>query len=175
MGYIRKVIGMLCSDVKLCLKKLCGCRARFEHMNLISPFAHLYTERGGKITVGGRSGIESNTVIKANGGSVSIGRGCFINRNSMIVSHEKIQIEDDVTVGPGVCIYDHDHDGNGGYVSAPITIRKGAWIGAGCILLKGVTIGEDAVVAAGTVVTKDVPAGHTAYQPRETRLKNREE
>jgi acetyltransferase-like isoleucine patch superfamily enzyme len=40
---------------------------------------------------------------------------------------------------------------------SPITIKKGAWIGAGAIILQGVTIGEFSVVAAGAVVTKDVP------------------
>ncbi len=35
-------------------------------------------------------------------------------------------------------------------------IKKGAWIGAGAILLPGVTIGEYSLVAAGAVVTKDV-------------------
>jgi acetyltransferase-like isoleucine patch superfamily enzyme len=39
-----------------------------------------------------------------------------------------------------------------------IHIKKGAWIGAGAIILQGVTIGEFSVVAAGAVVTKDVPS-----------------
>ena len=40
---------------------------------------------------------------------------------------------------------------------SPIIIKKGAWIGAGAIILQGVTVGEFSVVAAGAVVTKDVP------------------
>jgi acetyltransferase-like isoleucine patch superfamily enzyme len=36
------------------------------------------------------------------------------------------------------------------------TIRRGARIGGGAILLPGVEIGEDAFVGAGAVVTKDV-------------------
>ena len=32
-----------------------------------------------------------------------------------------------------------------------------AWLGEGCIILKGVTVGERAVVGANVVVTKDVP------------------
>ena len=38
-----------------------------------------------------------------------------------------------------------------------VTIRDGAWVGYGSILMHGITIGEGAVVAAGAVVTKDVP------------------
>lgn len=40
----------------------------------------------------------------------------------------------------------------------PVSIRKGAWIGAGAIVLPGVTIGEFSVIAAGAVVVKGVPA-----------------
>jgi len=36
-------------------------------------------------------------------------------------------------------------------------IDKGAFIGAGVMILKGVHIGEKSVVAAGSVVTKDIP------------------
>ena len=32
-----------------------------------------------------------------------------------------------------------------------------AWLGEGCVILKGVTVGERAVVGANAVVTKDVP------------------
>ena len=41
--------------------------------------------------------------------------------------------------------------------TAPIHIKKFAFIGGSCIILKRVTIGENAVVAAGSVVTKDIP------------------
>ena len=38
-----------------------------------------------------------------------------------------------------------------------ILVRRGASLGAGCIVLPGVVIGEFAMVAAGAVVTHDVP------------------
>ena len=37
------------------------------------------------------------------------------------------------------------------------SVKYGARIGAGAILLPGITIGEEAFVAAGSIVTKDVP------------------
>ena len=42
---------------------------------------------------------------------------------------------------------------------APIVLKRGCYLGAGCIVLPGVTVGERAVVGAGAVVTRDVPAG----------------
>ena len=92
-----------------------------------------------------------------------IGNSCFINRNCMIVAHEKIEIGDGTTIGPNVCIYDHDHDGEGGYKTKPVIIGKNVWIGAGCILLKGINIGDNAVKGAGTIVTTSIPSETTAY------------
>lgn len=39
----------------------------------------------------------------------------------------------------------------------PVTIKDGAWIASGVIILPGITVGENAVVGAGSVVTKDIP------------------
>jgi acetyltransferase-like isoleucine patch superfamily enzyme len=39
------------------------------------------------------------------------------------------------------------------------TIRRGARVGGGAILLPGIEIGEEAFVGAGAVVTKDVDPG----------------
>ena len=39
-----------------------------------------------------------------------------------------------------------------------VAIEKGAFIGAGAVVLPGVTAGENAVVGAGTTVTEDVLA-----------------
>lgn len=85
----------------------------------------------------------------------------FINRNSMIVSMEKIFIGSGVTIGPNVCIYDHDHNigrrkGEETFCSSPVIIKQNAWIGANVVITRGVTIGKNSVIAAGAVVTSDV-------------------
>jgi maltose O-acetyltransferase len=71
-----------------------------------------------------------------------------------------IEIGDNVTIAPRCHLLAHDasaerHLGRGR--AAPVTVRDGAFIGAGSIVLPGVTIGEHAIVAAGSVVTRDVP------------------
>ena len=98
-------------------------------------------------------------------GTVIIGNNVGIS-NSCIVSMNKVIIEDDVMIGGSVKIYDcdfhpinyHDRVNNRFEMikKAPVTIKKGAFIGAGTYILKGVTIGERAIVGAGSVVTKDI-------------------
>jgi len=123
---------------------------------LISPACRINAEKG-HINFCGCLVAEPNVYIHAVSGEIIV-QDAFINRNSMIVAMEKIEISSGVTIGPNVCIYDHDHDLHNkcGYSTASVKIEKNAWIGAGCIILKGVTIGEGAVVAAGAVVTKKV-------------------
>lgn len=110
------------------------------------------------------------------GATLELGNGVFINRNTIITSRRSIIIEDGVTIGPNVCIYDHDHDvhNRGEYVIENVIVRKNAWIGSGVIILKGVTIGENAVVASGSVVTKDVPDNTILIQKRQSFFKKYE-
>lgn len=107
---------------------------------------------------------------------MELGNGVFINRNTIITSRRSIIIEDGVTIGPNVCIYDHDHNVNnrGEYILQNVVVKKNVWIGSGVIILKGVTIGENAVVASGSVVTKDVPDNTILIQKRQSFLKKYE-
>ena len=40
-----------------------------------------------------------------------------------------------------------------------VVIKEGAFIGAGCVILKGVVIGKHAIIGAGSVVSKNIPDG----------------
>ncbi len=150
-------------------------RVRFglrEHISLGTKIS--IREKQGGISIKRGARIEANTFICSAGGSIEMGNDVFINRNCMIVSMNRIIIGDEVTIGPGVYIYDHDHDmsSRGHFITEEINIGNGAWIGAGVIILKGVTIGERSVIAAGSVVSKDVPAESIVYQKRETLYKS---
>ena len=98
----------------------------------------------------------------------------------MIICHERITIDDNTIMGPGVCIYDHDHvfDSENGvqrnqYVTAPILIGKNCWIGADVVILRGSIIGDNCLIAAGSVVKGEVPNGSVIIQKREMIVKRR--
>ena len=75
-----------------------------------------------------------------------------------ILYPQLIAIGDDVIIGYDSTVlchgYLHDESQRG-----PVTIERGASIGAQCLILPGVTIGEGAVVGAMSLVNRDVPAG----------------
>lgn len=125
----------------------------------------------GEIIINKGVTIRDNCKLSAKkGGHIIISKECFINYNCIIAARDKILIEEEVTIGPFVCIYDHDHDIHnvGEYKTSPVIIKKGAWIGANVVILRGVTIGKNAVVAAGSVVSKDVPDNTILVQKRDS-------
>lgn len=111
-------------------------------------------------------GDTKSVLFAKNDGKIVIGIRVGIS-NSAIVAIDNISIEDNVFIGGGCRIYDHDFHSleyedrvigtDSNVLSAPVQIKEGAFIGAGSIILKGVTIGCHSVIGAGSVVAKDVP------------------
>lgn len=91
------------------------------------------------------------------GRHVKIGPGVIIGAHSLVILEDYARISQNATLETagldlaGTVPYSHQ--------SRPITVKRGAWIGAGAIILGGVTVGENAVVAAGAIVARDVPSG----------------
>ena len=71
----------------------------------------------------------------------------------IVIGHDAV-IEDDVRIWQNVTLGSH---GKGGILKNYPTIKKGARIFAGAIVIGGVTVGQNAVVAANAVVNIDVP------------------
>ena len=100
---------------------------------------------------------------------VRIGAHVFIGLDTYLDCQfpELITIEDDVTISFRVTVVVHDdarrldriEPGAGDGTVAPVRLRRGCYLGTGCLVLPGVTVGERAVVASGAVVTRDVPPG----------------
>ena len=100
-----------------------------------------------------------------------LGRGSLIENDTTVGAGTRIQaeayitaystLEEDVFIAPCVVTTNDNFMGRTekrkSLMKGP-TIRRGARVGGGAILLPGVEIGEEAFIAAGAVVTKDVPA-----------------
>lgn len=99
---------------------------------------------------------------------LSLGKRVHVGRNAFIGAAHSIRVDDDVLMGPGVTITDHNHRFDdptrlinqqgvteGGFVH----VGRGCFIGAGAVIVghRGLTIGDHAVIGANAVVTKDVP------------------
>ena len=112
--------------------------------------------------------------------NAKIGEDCNICSHCMIENN--VQIGNNVTIKNGVQLWDGITIEDDAFVGAnvtftndkyprskrafellPITIRKGASIGAGSVILGGITIGEKAMIGVGSVVTHDVPDGELWY------------
>jgi acetyltransferase-like isoleucine patch superfamily enzyme len=140
----------------------------------------LHCHATGSIRIGERCRIQSGFAGNPVGGgsrmSIWVGKeGCLRLgdrvglSNSTIVCMRSVVIEDDVFLGGGCRIYDTDFHsvraqergapGNPGTRTAPVQVRRRAFVGGHSTLLKGVTIGEEAVVGACSVVRSDVPDG----------------
>lgn len=97
-------------------------------------------------------------------GKVILGLNVSIRPYTSITCFSTVTIGDHTVIGPGVGIFDFEHDyedlhniGAVGKVS-PITIGKYCMIGANSVILSGVEIGDYSIVGAGSVVTKSFPA-----------------
>jgi acetyltransferase-like isoleucine patch superfamily enzyme len=120
------------------------------------------------------------------GSECIVGKGTYVDFDVEIGNRVKIQnyaliyhgatIEDGVFIGPRACLVNDKVPraitAGGTLKSAAdwqvghITVRYGASVGAGAIVLPGVTVGRFAMIGAGAVVTKDVPAfGLVVGQP----------
>lgn len=138
----------------------------------------------GEMAIGNNCRINSGKRFNSIGGDIitnlfvgekgKLTMGSYIGMsNSTIFCNYSITIEDMVMFGGSCKVYDSDFhsidmeermDAFKRYAydehakTAAVVIKRGAWIGGHCIILKGVTIGENAVIGAGSVVVKDVPS-----------------
>ncbi|OLD82639.1 MAG: hypothetical protein AUF67_03490 [Acidobacteria bacterium 13_1_20CM_58_21] len=98
-----------------------------------------------------------------------IGNRCKIGRRCMISAKNKICLEEDVLLGPGVLIADHGHEFSD--VNSPIYMQgitaggkvfigRNCWIGYGAAIIctsGELVIGRNSVIGTNSVVTRSVP------------------
>ncbi len=177
--YIRAGICVPAGMIKIMLNRIIhGRRFMASMVCAVSPFTEFTIDKSARVRLGKRFRMRGGARIRVRrNGTLSIGNNVSINHNCMVVCHDNITIEDDVQFGPGVLIYDHDHDYKvkGGlkkqlFRTSPVRIGEGSWIGAGTVILRGTVIGSHSVIAAGSVVKGRIPSGYILYQKRESHI-----
>jgi len=129
------------------------CKSKFRHFGVGAEFRPgAYAIACSKISIGSR---------------VIIRPGCMLFADPREGDGGTITLEDDVLIGSAVHIYVSNHDFRDPFTSIidqghcpprSVVVRRGAWIGAGVIILPGVSIGRNSVIGAGAIVTRDVPS-----------------
>ena len=140
------------------------------------------TRIGANVIVGDQAWVRERCQI---GDDAVLGRGAVVENDTVVGARTKIQanayitaystLEDDVFVAPCVITTNDNFMGRTERRHAlrkGPTIRRGARIGGGAVLLPGIEVGEEAFVGAGAVVLADVPpravvVGNPARQIRE--------
>lgn len=111
------------------------------------------------------------------GRDCTLGKGAFLSSTAVLGDLVKVGnaanvmgavVEDAAFIGPQAYLMedprpratnpDGSRRGPGDWHGSPVTVRRGATVGGGALVLPGVTIGAWAMVAAGSVVHRDVPA-----------------
>lgn len=95
--------------------------------------------------------------------NLTIESGVHVGSEVFIDLAERVTIERGATLSMRSCIITHFDIGHGPLKArrpretGPVTVRAGAYLGVGSIVLHGVTVGREAIVGAGALVRTDVP------------------
>jgi acetyltransferase-like isoleucine patch superfamily enzyme len=122
---------------------------------------------GARVIVGDQACVRERVSL---GDDVVVGRGSLVENDTTVGARTRIQadayvtaystVEEDVFIAPCVVTTNDNYMGRTErrleLMRGP-TIRRGARVGGGAILLPGIEVGEEAFVGAGALVTKDVP------------------
>ena len=125
------------------------------------------TTVGERVIVGDQACVRERCTI---GDDVVIGRGSLVENDTSIGKLTKIQahayitayslLEETVFIAPCGSTTNAHYMGRTETRPARVTgptIRRGARVGGGSVLLPGIEIGEEAFIGAGAVVLRDVP------------------
>lgn len=150
----------------------------FENGIIAHGFIKIIVTRRGYIKIGKNfsfnSGDNHNLIGRQQktifwvDGKLKIGQNVGMSSTAIICNYD-IEIENNVTIGGGTCIYDSDFHSLNPEIrkdkvldkklakKAKVLIKNNAFIGAHTTILKGVTIGNNSIIGACSVVSKNIP------------------
>ena len=106
-----------------------------------------------KVSIGARSSVWYNAVIRGDDGGVRIGERTNVQDNAVIHAGRNfpVRIGDGVTIAHGAIVHG-------------CTIGSDTLIGMGAVIMKGVVIGQNCIIGAGALLTRGtvVPDGSIA-------------
>lgn len=117
------------------------------------------------IRIGRRVFLGRHTILACKDGDIVLEDGVNVSYQCTIFSASSVRIGADALIAAYCYVVGGGHEFGRpdlAVVHQPrpsrgIEIGRGAWLGAGAIVLDGVRIGHDAVIGAHAVVTEDVP------------------
>lgn len=107
-----------------------------------------------------------NFISLNNNPKIIIGNNCYIAYHFSILNASSVIIGDNVAIASHVliCSVNHGIDPENTesylkqtFVSKPISIGDGCWIGEKVCILPGVSIGKKCIIGTGSIVTKSIP------------------
>ncbi len=112
----------------------------------------------GDVSLGEECGIWPNAVLRADFGTIKVGRGtniqdgCVLHTDGPETGLDLLELGEDVTVGH-LCIL---HG---------CSVGDNSLIGMGSILMDGVKVGSNCIIGAGSLLTAHtvIPDGHMAF------------
>jgi acetyltransferase-like isoleucine patch superfamily enzyme len=134
----------------------------------IARTASLDVEKGGQIMIGDDCEVRHHAVLEVSGrynGTIEIGNHSVVGVGNWLQGSGRIQIGNDVIIGPYVAIVSTNHsykDASIPVAQQPLTtgeviIEDDVWIGAHCTISQNVRIGAHSIIGANSFVNTDIP------------------
>jgi acetyltransferase-like isoleucine patch superfamily enzyme len=117
------------------------------------------------IRIGRRVFLGRNTILACKEGDIVLEDGVNISYQCAVFSASSVRIGADTLLAAYCYVVGGGHGFDRtdvpvirqGRPSKGVDVGRGAWLGAGAVVLDGVSVGHDAIVGAHAVVTQDVP------------------
>jgi acetyltransferase-like isoleucine patch superfamily enzyme len=117
------------------------------------------------IRIGRRVFLGRNTILACKEGDIVLEDGVNVSYQCAVFSASSVRIGADTLLAAYCYVVGGGHEFDRtdvpvirqGRPSKGVDIGRGAWLGAGAVVLDGVSVGHDAVIGAHAVVTQSIP------------------